>query len=311
MRMALHDCLDRLGFPVFMLPDASQANPILRASIKSNYSEASLAKMQAPSPWRLSDCSLAVVDLNGYGRESAELERAIEQVGELPTLYLDDPLPKEAQQQDHWRRSLVRKLVILEAEVTLGPANPDQPIWLLIGSTGCPEAVRTFIDSLPLHLPVGFLYGQHINSGFEKNLVTMLDGRRGFQASLAKSGQRLSAGNIVIAHPTQHMSLLDNDVLLVEPEPWPGQFQPSLESLVVDFSHRKLSAGGIIVFSGMGGDGSAAMRLYASRGGRVWVQSPDTCVVSSMPEAVLASSKVELTATPEALASHLAALYPC
>ncbi len=305
MRLALCHCLDQLGYATLVLPAQEMPNPILKTSLAGNVNPATLARINAPSPWRLEDCSLAVVDLNDYGRESASFEQALEQVVDLPSLYLDQAPPESGLPDTNWCHQVAKKIARLHAEIQTPETSPDAAIWLLLGSTGGPEAVREFIDTLPVRSPIGFLYGQHINPGFENNLVSMLDGRRGLRAKIAETGDRLMPGYIHIAPPNQRLYVLEKDELLVENATWHGQFQPSLETLVVEYSQRPLPFSGVIVFSGMGEDGAAALRLYSSRGGHIWVQSPATCVVSSMPEAALANSHVEHNDTPEQLARLL------
>ena len=248
---------------------------------------------------------MAVVDLNEYEQESEGFDQALEQIADLPTLYIDQPLPETEAQKPNWAHQLAKKVARLHAETQHQSTEPYS-VWLLLGSTGGPEAIRTFIDKLPLHCPVGFLYGQHINPGFENNLVSMLDGRRGFRAKLIETGDQLTPGTIHIAPANQRIHVLEQGVLLLSPDPWPGQFQPSLEALVVEFSSQPIERTGAIVFSGMGEDGSTALRLYSGKGGRVWVQSPSTCVVSSMPESALTACNVGQNDTPQNLALHLA-----
>lgn len=299
--------VEPLGYPSLLLPDQTTLNPILRALQQANTTGLDSA-VRASNPWRLSDCSLAIVDLCSEDADPDPLEPFLDDIADLPTLYLDTPLPSTPEALAAWQHQIARKIACISAEARYGGVIARPPTWLLLGSTGGPEAVREFIDALPLHCPVSFLYGQHINPGYESNLIAMLDGRRGFSARLAKTGLRLCGGQILVTPANQRVHLIQEDTLLVESNPWPGQFQPSLDALVVEYSQRRQPLDGIIVFSGMGCDGTAAIRLYAGRGGRVWVQSPSSCVVSSMPEATLASSNVEFSEQPRAMAEKLASL---
>lgn len=302
MRAALSQCVQERGYASLMLP-ANYSPPgkeINTGTVKSQ---------QNTRPLSVGDCSMAIIDLNDYAHGRAPLPHNLEAVSDLPTVFLDSPLPKKSIELIGWNRQVARKIAFMDAENQYGPSPADAPIWLLMGSVGGPEAVSQFIDALPAECPVGFLYGQHITPGFEDHLVSMLDGRNGFQAAIAATGQRLTKGQIAIAPTNQALSLIEEDVLLVDSQPWPGEFQPSLEALAVEFSRRQKKVSGVIVFSGMGKDGSAALRLYASTGGRVWVQDPQSCVVSSMPEATLSSECVEYCASPTQLANNLAALY--
>ena len=282
MRQALQQCISRVGYSVLALPP------------------------QQIAEHNCAQCTLSIVDLNPYpGVGAAEIPEVLAQ---LPALYLDSPLPKQNEQQRIWARQIAAKVACMQAQNDYGNAVPS-PVWLLLASAGGPEAVSAFIDNLPEHCPVGFLYGQHINPGFETNLVAMLHGRRGFTASLGKTGQRLAAGEIIVAPSGQRLSLLAGDTLMVEDQAWPGRFQPSLDALAVEFSHRPKNLGGVVIFSGMGEDGAKASRLYAANGGTVWAQEPSSCVVSAMPDAALATHSVSYCGQPSALAHRLAALY--
>lgn len=292
MRNALTHCLDECGYDSY-LPSAN-ANP---------------ARAETGADTTLRQCQMAIVDLNDYPHGQVPQPQNLSAISDLPTVYLDRPLPKGQREMAFWNRQVAGKVACIHAESEYGPCNRADPVWLLLASAGGPEAVGEFIDALPMHCPVGFLYGQHISPGFETNLVTMLDGRRGFHASIAHTGQRLTPGQIAIVPADQSMFVLDGDVVLLDKQPWHGQFQPSLDALAAEYSRRNKNISGMIVFSGMGEDGRSAMRLYASSGGRVWAQAPHSCVVSSMPEAVLADQCVEFCAPPQQLAQRLASVY--
>ena len=59
------------------------------------------------------------------------------------------------------------------------------------------------------------------------------------------------------------------------------------------------------MFSGLGQDGSLGCAAVAEHGGFVWTQSPESCVIASMPEATRRSCNVEFSGTPEQLAQVL------
>ncbi|MEC8429076.1 MAG: chemotaxis protein CheB, partial [Pseudomonadota bacterium] len=62
---------------------------------------------------------------------------------------------------------------------------------------------------------------------------------------------------------------------------------------------------GAIVFTGMADDGTAGARLIHQNGGQVWVQSPSSCTISSMPDEALNTGVVSVIASPEGLAARL------
>jgi chemosensory pili system protein ChpB (putative protein-glutamate methylesterase) len=92
-------------------------------------------------------------------------------------------------------------------------------------------------------------------------------------------------------------------------EVWAGEHTPDINELLVIMSAAKLPSPGVIVFSGMGDDGAAALRVFEAAGGRVWTQSPASATCPGMPQAALNTGLVQHSAEPEALSRALAALY--
>jgi chemosensory pili system protein ChpB (putative protein-glutamate methylesterase) len=74
---------------------------------------------------------------------------------------------------------------------------------------------------------------------------------------------------------------------------------------MTDISVRYGSRTSTIVFSGMGNDGVRGAQLIASRGGKVWAQDSDSCVVSSMPESTRRAGIVGFSGEPEQLSEQI------
>ena len=62
---------------------------------------------------------------------------------------------------------------------------------------------------------------------------------------------------------------------------------------------------GVIVFSGMAEDAAEGSVYLAGIGGRVYVQDPDTCVISSMVDGVIETGVVTFAGSPKALAGKV------
>jgi two-component system chemotaxis response regulator CheB/chemosensory pili system protein ChpB (putative protein-glutamate methylesterase) len=72
-----------------------------------------------------------------------------------------------------------------------------------------------------------------------------------------------------------------------------------------DIADRFGSGAGAIVFSGMSEDAVEGSRRIVAAGGRVYAQTPETCVVSSMVDAVCESGMVAFIGSPKELAEKL------
>ena len=60
-----------------------------------------------------------------------------------------------------------------------------------------------------------------------------------------------------------------------------------------------------IIFSGMASDAIEGAKYLSSRGAKVWVQDPATCVISSMIDGAQAAGVVSFVGAPEQLADHV------
>ncbi len=237
-----------------------------------------------------------------------QLEDWLEQLN-LPVI-VDDGQQSTPDAPDYlaWCRRMSDKLQRLRGAINLEqhPQGAARQVWVLAASTGGPEAVREFFQALPAGLDVGFVYVQHINTGYEKSLADIVNRHGQYPACPALDGDVLPLRGTVIVAGQQRVEFFENGTLLVKPEPWPGDYSPSVDQVFANLARCYGARCGAIVFSGMGRDGAAGVRMIHQQGGRVWAQSPATCAVASMPEAAIATRAVSLVATPTELARQLA-----
>ncbi len=253
----------------------------------------------------LTTADVVIVDISS-GIDNG-LEQVIAKTVEVnkPALYLDDYLPVNTPSvMADIEQRLTEKLLSLYAHQQDYLHVPHKT-WLLAGSTGGPEAVKEFIENLPADSDYSFLYVQHIEPGFEKNLIAMFSNRNGYQAQVARSGDVLTPKSILVVPANRQLRVLTGGIAIIEDAPWQGRFQPSIDATAVSFANGCGYDGGIIIFSGMDCDGTSGAKIYASKGGRVWAQEPDTCVVNSMPESVMKCGVVAYSASPKEMAEQL------
>jgi chemosensory pili system protein ChpB (putative protein-glutamate methylesterase) len=63
--------------------------------------------------------------------------------------------------------------------------------------------------------------------------------------------------------------------------------------------------GGVIAFSGMGSDGSAAAAYVRRQGAEIWTQRADSCACSSMPDSLREGGYSSFGGSPRELAEAL------
>ncbi len=84
-----------------------------------------------------------------------------------------------------------------------------------------------------------------------------------------------------------------------------ANYSPSIDMVISDMAERYGSRAGAIIFSGMGDDGKIGCAKLLEQGGQIWLQSSESCVISSMPDNVKRSCDIHFTGNPEQLAKQL------
>ncbi|GAB4062638.1 chemotaxis response regulator protein-glutamate methylesterase [Angustibacter speluncae] len=184
---------------------------------------------------------------------------------------------------------------------------------LVVGcSTGGPEALSTFLQSLPpLHVPVAVV--QHMPAVFTRQFAARLDRQLSFRVSEATDGQVLSAGDVVIAAGDHHLELRRVGGRLVArltQEAPENYCRPAVDVLFRTAVAAQGAGVLAVVLTGMGQDGCAGARQVVDAGGSVVVQDRETSVVWGMPGAVatagLAEEVLPLAGLGPAVAARLA-----
>ncbi|WP_020210730.1 chemotaxis protein CheB [Gilvimarinus chinensis] len=254
-----------------------------------------------------------LVALNYADAQAAKTEQVLlspSLASDIPVIVCDSSeLSYGPVQQCQWLKRLKLRLQRVQGDVNLLSRRAASSVWLLAASTGGPSAVCEFLQALPSELDVAFVYLQHINQGYSSALISMLSKAGHYRPRLAHQGGVLEAGTVTLVDPAYRIEVQNNGTLVCFDDPWKGPYQPSIDQLAANVARTHSFRGGMIVFTGMGEDGVASSRLVAQQKGLVWVQKPETCVVDSMPQAVLQTGCAQFSGSPielaQALSKHL------
>jgi len=187
--------------------------------------------------------------------------------------------------------------------VTLG--TPAEHVWVLGASLGGPDAIKEFLDALPLGLPVGFIYAQHIDARFQDALVQTLGRHAGVTMVPYKEGQKINTGEVMLA-PVEFEFDFDFEGRTVSKKnAWPGPYGPSVDQVILNVARHFSTRARYILFSGMGNDGAEAVVQISQKPTTVWAQNSESCANSSMPDSAVATGHVSYTGTPRQLATQL------
>ena len=243
--------------------------------------------------------------------ESTLVDWLLEQ-SPVPVLLGNDDIPAvEDEEYPRWQRRLLRKLEQLLGSSPAGrvlspprqsPRTGGHSVWLLGASLGGPAAVKSFLDVLPAHLPVAFVYAQHIDAGFEYQLPRILGRENSWRLRNCEQGSELQAGDVLVAPITQRLSFTADGRINLQDSPWPGAYQPAIETLLDEVNSAFSPACGAIIFSGMGEDGVQACGRMRHQGRPVWTQSAESAACAVMPQAVQQAGFSSREGTPEELA---------
>jgi two-component system chemotaxis response regulator CheB len=224
------------------------------------------------------------------------------------TDHLAKPGPGE-DEVDHFREELIGKVLALgtarqtpnaadavEVDKTLAPPSPLTARRaviqaLAIGcSTGGPNALADLFASLPGDLPVPIFIVQHMPTLFTKILADRLTACSRVHVVEASHGMTIEPGRAYIAPGDYHLKVgraNGNVVALTTQEAPEHSCRPAVD--VLFRSLARIYRDGVLacVLTGMGRDGASGAQVLVRAGIKVLAQSAETCVIPSMPAAIV------------------------
>lgn len=191
--------------------------------------------------------------------------------------------------------SHVHARVLVEA-VPLGTdasARPSRGVFdvIVIGiSTGGPQALKLLIPRLPSNLPVPVAVVLHMPVGYTQLYAEKLNETSAIHVCEATDQGRLESGTVYIAPAGRHLTIERNGegvTTRVDARPLDTLYRPSVDVLFQSaanvFGSRVLG----LVMTGMGSDGREGAAWIKAKGGTVFTEAEDSCVVYGMPRSVV------------------------
>lgn len=182
-------------------------------------------------------------------------------------------------------------------------------VWVIGASIGGPQMVKRFLAGIKSDMPVAFVLAQHIGSNFVSLLAKQLDQITHLKVMPATEGHLLRHNEVVVSPTNERVTIDAEGYIRLKPMEFKSIYTPSIDTVMTDISVRYGARTSTIVFSGMGNDGVRGAQLIASRGGKVWAQEPDSCVVSSMPDSARRAGIVSYSAEPEQLSEYITSYF--
>lgn len=163
---------------------------------------------------------------------------------------------------------------------------PDTARIIAVGaSTGGAEAIRAFLEPMPLNCP-GIVIVQHMPEHFTQSFAKRLNACCAIEVREAQSGDSVEPGQALVAPGNLHTMVRRSKhryFVEIVNGPLVSRHRPSVDVLFrsVARSAGKNATG--VILTGMGDDGATGMLEMKNAGATNFAQDENSCVVFGMP----------------------------
>jgi two-component system chemotaxis response regulator CheB len=182
-------------------------------------------------------------------------------------------------------------------------ARTTEKIVVVGASTGGTEALRIFLEALPLDTP-GIVIVQHMPEHFTAAFSQRLDGICRVSVKEAANGDSVIRGRALIAPGNKHLLVKRSGAryyVEVKDGPLVCRHRPSVDVLFRSAArYAGRNAVGVIM-TGMGDDGAKGMLEMKKAGAFNFAQDEESCVVFGMPKEAIKLGSVDKVMPLDAL----------
>lgn len=172
---------------------------------------------------------------------------------------------------------------------------------VVIGSsTGGPPALQNIFSAIQEELPVAFAVAQHMPADFTRAFADRLNRFSALNIREAGNGDVVRPGEVLIAPGGKNLEFFPKgaEIIAKVSEPKGHQrYLPSVDTLFTSaaeiFGRRLLG----VVLTGMGNDGAMGVHSIKQKGGAVFAEDEESCIVFGMPKEAIATGLVDQVVT--------------
>lgn len=165
-------------------------------------------------------------------------------------------------------------------------------------STGGPEALKTFLSTMPANCPP-IVMVQHMPESFTGPFSRRLDKFAPIEVREAVDGDILKPGLALLAPGSQHMEIVQchnrqrRYKVSLKSGPLVSRHRPSVDVLFRSLATNVGASASAVVLTGMGQDGADGMLEMRQAGSHTFGQDQDSCTVYGMPKVANSIGAVE------------------
>jgi len=169
------------------------------------------------------------------------------------------------------------------ASTTAGLLHP--PLLAIGASAGGPAALAELLHALPATLRAAVVIVQHVDAQFAPGLADWLDQHSSLRVRLAKEGDRLTAGAVLLAGRADHLVLRRPGSLHYQVDPADYWYRPSVDVFLQSVARHWADRAVAVLLTGMGRDGALGLKAMRERGCYTVAQDAASSAVYGMPKA--------------------------
>ncbi|GAB4487874.1 MAG: chemotaxis response regulator protein-glutamate methylesterase [Thermodesulfovibrionales bacterium] len=199
---------------------------------------------------------------------------------------------------------LTADAVIPRQPATAMPRTTEKVV-VVGASTGGTEALRTFLESMPLDAP-GIVIVQHMPENFTAAFAKRLDGLCRISVKEAEDNDTVYRGRALIAPGNRHTLLKRSGAryfVEVKDGPLVSRHRPSVDVLFRSAARYAGKNAVGVIMTGMGDDGAQGMFELMEAGAYTIAQDEKSCVVFGMPKEAIKRGAVAKVLPLEAISS--------
>lgn len=174
-----------------------------------------------------------------------------------------------------------------------------EKIVMVGASTGGTEALRIFLEALPLDTP-GIAIVQHMPENFTKAFARRLNEICRISVKEAENGDSVIRGHALIAPGNKHMLLKRSGAryyVEIKDGPLVNRHRPSVDVLFRSAARYAGKNAVGIIMTGMGDDGAKGLLEMKEAGAKTIAQDETSCVVFGMPREAIKIGAVDRVVT--------------